>query len=104
MICWYITNSAYRTTSLHPPSLPITAPFPEQNLWPIGWGLRAVYALNVLERKRRPVVRPETFSQVPDDPSCDLFSLKREPHSNKGRVLASKALAEPEPLTPLFQY
>ncbi|MGR9207498.1 hypothetical protein ACU8OG_26695 (plasmid) [Rhizobium leguminosarum] len=43
----------------------------------------AVYALNILERKRRPVVRPETFSQVPDDPLCDLHGLKRERHGNK---------------------
>jgi hypothetical protein len=52
----------------------------------------AIYALNILERKRRPVVRPETFSQVPDDPLCDLFSPEREHYGNS---TDSKAFAVP---------
>jgi len=36
-------------------------------------GLRTVYALNVLDEKRRQVVRPETFAQVPDNPFMRSF-------------------------------
>jgi hypothetical protein len=61
----------------------------------------AIYALNILERKRRLVVRPETFSQVPDDPLCDLFGQEHEHPSNKpGAGLESAVL---EPLSPLYQ-
>jgi hypothetical protein len=55
-------------------------------------GLRAVYALNILERKRRPVVRPETFSQVPDDPLCEAYLDVTE--NLKGMEIATEIAQE----------
>ncbi|AIC31414.1 hypothetical protein IE4771_PE00188 (plasmid) [Rhizobium etli bv. mimosae str. IE4771] len=94
MICWYIANSAYRTTSLHPPSFRSTASFREQSLWPIEWGLRTVYTLKVLERKRRPVVRPETFSGFPTIHYA-IFLAQNVNTMATSRVPVSKVLAEP---------